>query len=177
MASYTLTGKLVQVGQTQEVSEKFKKREFVVETTEEINGVAYTNYAKLQLVQAKCDLLNNRRIGEEVTVSFNVKGNSYVDKKDGQTKYITNLDAWRIEAAGQQQHQGQQGGYSPAAARVVENAHSYGQNPQGGYQPAAYQAPAAGGYRPAAQAQAPNNYGPPSNNNFGGSNDVDDLPF
>jgi hypothetical protein len=34
-----------------------------------------------------------------VKVSFNIKGTAYVDKKDGMTKYITNLDAWRVENA------------------------------------------------------------------------------
>ena len=81
-------------------SEKFKKREFVVELSEEINGNIYTNPAKMQLAQAKCDIIDRFNVGDSLKVSFNIKGNSYVDKKDGSTKYITNLDAWRVEAAG-----------------------------------------------------------------------------
>lgn len=111
--SLEITGKLVDPGTTIVVSEKFKKREFVLELAEEINGNVYTNFAKMQLVQAKCDILNGYRPGEMVKVNFNIKGNSFVDKKDGTTKYITNLDAWRIERTGQQQAQQQQG-YQPA---------------------------------------------------------------
>jgi hypothetical protein len=94
-----VTGKLLVKYDAQQVSEKFKKREFVVELAEEINGNIYTNFAKMQLVQTKCDIIDRFKEGEVVKVSFNIKGNSYVDKKDGMTKYITNLDAWRVESA------------------------------------------------------------------------------
>ncbi len=98
--SLEISGKLLVKYDTQQVSEKFKKREFVLELIEEINGNQYTNFAKLQLVQNKTDIIDRFNQGDMVKVSFNIKGNSYVDKKDGQTKYITNLDAWRVEAAG-----------------------------------------------------------------------------
>lgn len=97
--SLEVTGKLLVKYDTQQVNDKFKKREFVVELAEEINGNTYTNFAKLQLVQNKCDIIDRFNVGEIVKVSFNIKGNSYVDKKDGATKYITNLDAWRVENA------------------------------------------------------------------------------
>ncbi len=92
-----VTGKLLVKYDGVQVSEKFKKREFVLELSEEINGNVYTNFAKLQLVQNKCDLIDRFNEGDVVKVNFNIKGNSYVDKRDGTTKYITNLDAWRIE--------------------------------------------------------------------------------
>jgi hypothetical protein len=97
--SLEVTGKLLVKYDAQQVSEKFKKREFVMELAEEINGNIYTNFAKLQLVQTKCDIIDRFNNGDLIKVSFNIKGNSYVDKRDGQTKYITNLDAWRVEAA------------------------------------------------------------------------------
>lgn len=105
-------GQIVQISDTIQVSEKFKKREFVIEIAEEINGNVYTNFGKFQLVQNKCDVMDRFNVGDFVTVSFNVKGNSYTDKKDGQTKYITNLDAWRIEGQGQRQQPQQHQGYA-----------------------------------------------------------------
>jgi hypothetical protein len=95
--SLEVTGKLLVKYETVQVSEKFKKREFVIEIAEEINGNIYTNYGKFQLVQNKCDIIDRFNTGDTVKVSFNVKGNSYVDKKDGTTKYISSLDAWRVE--------------------------------------------------------------------------------
>lgn len=96
--SLEVTGKLVVKNPTQIVSDKFKKREFVIELAEEINGNTYTNYAKMQLVQNKCDILDRFNEGDSIKVSFNLKGNRW--EKDGKVNYITNLDAWRIENAG-----------------------------------------------------------------------------
>jgi hypothetical protein len=114
--SFEVTGKLLAKYDTQQVSDKFKKREFVLELAEEINGNIYTNFAKMQLVQNKCEILDRFKEGDQLKVTFNIKGNSYVDRKDGLTKYITNLDAWRIEAAGAQPMGGGQ-----ASAPVYNN--------------------------------------------------------
>lgn len=95
-----ITGKIIVKSDTQEISERFKKREFVLELSDEINGSVYTNYAKMQLVQNKCDLLDQYNEGDTVKVSFNIKGNRW--ERDGKVNYITNLDAWRIEYAAPQ---------------------------------------------------------------------------
>jgi len=96
--SLEITGKLLVKYATQQVSDKFRKREFVLEIAEEINGNIYTNFAKMQLVQAKCDIIDRYNEGDMVKVSFNIKGNKW--ERDGKVNYITNLDAWRIESAG-----------------------------------------------------------------------------
>src|ERR1700733_16314338 len=95
--SFEVNGKLLAKYDTQQVSEKFKKREFVLELAEEINGNIYTNFAKMQLVQNKCDIIDRFKEGDMVKVSFNIKGNKW--ERDGKVNYITNLDAWRIESA------------------------------------------------------------------------------
>lgn len=95
--SLEVTGKLTVKYDTQQVSDKFKKREFVMELAEEINGNTYTNFAKMQLVQNKCEILDRFNEGDNIKVSFNIKGNKW--ERDGKVNYITNLDAWRIEAA------------------------------------------------------------------------------
>ena len=97
--SLEITGKLLVKQDTQQVSERFKKREFVLELSDEVNGNVYTNFAKMQLVQNKCDILDRFNEGDNVKVSFNIKGNKW--ERDGKVNYITNLDAWRIEAATQ----------------------------------------------------------------------------
>src|SRR5579875_1925224 len=112
--SLEVTGKLLVKYDPQQVSDKFRKREFVMELAEEINGNTYTNYAKMQLVQNKCDILDRFNVGDAIKVSFNIKGNRW--EKDGKVNYITNLDAWRIESAnaqgGYNNNAQQQGGYS-----------------------------------------------------------------
>lgn len=100
-------GKLIEKGPTMQVSERFKKREFVLDITEEVNGNAYPNFAKLQAVQNRCEILDGFNEGDMVKVSFNIRGNKW--EKDGKVNYITSLDAWRIERAGASDSQG---GYS-----------------------------------------------------------------
>jgi len=90
-------GKLIEKNPTMQVSERFKKREFVLDITEEVNGNAYPNFAKLQAVQNRCELLDNFSEGDMLKVSFNIRGSKW--EKDGKVNYITNLDAWRIERA------------------------------------------------------------------------------
>jgi hypothetical protein len=92
-----ITGKLIEKYDVQQVSERFKKREFVLELVEEVNGSPYTNYAKMQLVQNKCDILDRFNVGDMLKVNFNIKGNRY--EKEGRTSYFSNLDAWRLEKA------------------------------------------------------------------------------
>lgn len=95
--SLEVTGKLYMKYDTQQIKESFRKREFVLELADEINGNVYTNYAKFQLVQNKCDVLDRFNEGDMVKVNFNIKGNRW--EKDGRVNFITNLDAWRIESA------------------------------------------------------------------------------
>lgn len=96
--SLEVTGKIVVIEPTNVVSDKFRKREFVLEIAEEINGNTYTNYAKMQTVQQRCDILDKFDEGDEVKVSFNIKGNRW--EKGDKVNYITSLDAWRIESIG-----------------------------------------------------------------------------
>lgn len=94
--SFEVTGKLIEKFNILQRSESFKTREFVVEIKEEGNGRVFTNYVKFQCVQDKTSMPDRFNIGDEVKVQFNIKGSRW--EKDGRVNYITNLDAWRMEA-------------------------------------------------------------------------------
>jgi len=93
--SFEVTGKFVAKFNIVQRTESFKTREFVIEKTDEFNGRVISNYIKFQCVQDKTALPDRFNIGDEVKVSFNIKGTKWV--KDGKENYITNLDAWRME--------------------------------------------------------------------------------
>lgn len=63
----------------------FQKRDFVINT-----GGEYSQEIKMELVKDKCDIIDDFEVGDEVTVSFNIRGNQNNDR------YYVNLHAWKI---------------------------------------------------------------------------------
>jgi hypothetical protein len=98
---FDVTGKLIAKFDTVQRTETFRTREFVIETSEDINGRIITNYIKFQSVQDRTTLVDRFNIGDTVKVHFNIKGTRW--EKNGNVNYITNLDAWRIEQVSMQQ--------------------------------------------------------------------------
>ncbi|HTN35934.1 MAG TPA: DUF3127 domain-containing protein [Arachidicoccus sp.] len=121
--AYEVTGKLVAKFDVVQRSETFKTREFVVEKTDDIGGRIISNFIKFQCVQDRTALPDRYNLGDEVKVSFNLRGSKW--SKDGRENYITNLDAWRIEPAASLQgnsYAPQQGADTPPPAFVPDAA-------------------------------------------------------
>jgi len=95
--SFEITGKLIEKYNTIQVSDRFKKREFVIEKTESNGGMEFTDHIKFQLTQDRCNLIESIEVNAEIKVNFNIRGNKW--EKEGKVNYFTNLDAWRIEKA------------------------------------------------------------------------------
>ncbi len=89
-----IRGKIHAIFDTQQVSDTFKKREFVVEYAE---NPQYPEYLKFELIQDKCDILDKFKTGQEVEVYFNLKGREWTNPK-GEKIYFNSLQAWRLEA-------------------------------------------------------------------------------
>ena len=88
---------------TNVVSERFKKRDFVL-TVEP--GSPYPQHVSFQLVQDKVSMLDNFNVGDEVKVLFNLKGREWTSPQ-GEVKYFNTIDAWRMEKIGAGQSQSQ----------------------------------------------------------------------
>jgi hypothetical protein len=78
--------------ETQKVSDRFQKREFVL-TTEA--NTPYPQHVSFQVTQDKCSLLDQFREGEEVKIHFNLRGREWNGPQG--IKYFNTLEAWRIE--------------------------------------------------------------------------------
>jgi hypothetical protein len=87
-------GKIVAIMPTQVLSEKFSKREFVVETPDQ-----YPQQILFQLTQDKCTLLDTLKVGQEVDVHLNIRGRSWTNPQ-GENKYFNTLEAWKIDVLG-----------------------------------------------------------------------------
>ena len=88
--SYEVSGRIIKIFDEQVFNSGFKKREFVVETQEQ-----YPQPIKLEFFKDKCSLLEQYNEGDQVNVSFNLRGNEFKDK------FYVNLQAWKIERKGQ----------------------------------------------------------------------------
>ena len=93
--AFEIIGKVIDISPVNQVSEKFRKREFVVEKKETGSTAVFIDYIKFQLLQEKCDIINESFMNEEIRIWFNIKGNKW--ERDGKVNYFTNLDAWKIE--------------------------------------------------------------------------------
>jgi hypothetical protein len=89
--SYTAQGRIHEIYEEQQVSEKFRKREFILEVADG----AYTQFLKFQLSQDKCSLLDTYSKGDNVSVDFNLTGRLYTGK-DGKENCFTSLNAWKL---------------------------------------------------------------------------------
>ena len=88
-----IKGTVYKVSQEEVKSEKFKKREVILEV---IEGT-YKQYLTVQFSNAKCDLLNNVRQGDMISVSINLKGRLWTGN-DGIEKCFNTIEGWQIEA-------------------------------------------------------------------------------
>jgi single-strand DNA-binding protein len=94
MSSFTLQGILKAKFAEQQVSEKFRKRDFVITD----NSSQYPQHVTFQLLQDRCGLIDAFQLGQEIKVSFNIRGREWADPKSGETKYFNTVEAWRIES-------------------------------------------------------------------------------
>lgn len=92
--NYEVTGRLIVKEDIQAISDRFRKREFVIEVENERNS-DWNDFIKVQLTQDRCDLIEKIDLNETVKVSFNLRGRKW--ENNGQTSYFTNLEGWRVE--------------------------------------------------------------------------------
>jgi Domain of unknown function (DUF3127) len=86
---YEAAGKIKMIGDVQTFPSGFMKREFVVTTGHD----KYPQDLKFEMVKDKCAALDSFKSGEDVQVSFDIRGNEY------NGKYFVNLSCWKIQAA------------------------------------------------------------------------------
>lgn len=99
--AFETNGRVIDISPVNQVSDKFRKREFVIEKKEAGGAAVFVDYIKFQLTQDKCDLINESFMNEDVKIWFNLRGNKW--ERDGKVNYFTNLDVWKIEKISSQE--------------------------------------------------------------------------
>jgi len=94
--SYEIVGLLHAKFDTQQINEKFRKREFILEHTVTRNEKKIVDFIKFQLTGDRCDLINEVKQGDMLKIFFNIKGRKF--ERENSTSYFLNLDVWRLES-------------------------------------------------------------------------------
>lgn len=90
-----ITGKLHAIFATAQVSERFMKREFVVELTD---NPKYPQLVMFQLTGGRVTQLDDLKVGDSVQIEFSLRGREWKSPR-GEVKFFNSLDVWRIELA------------------------------------------------------------------------------
>ena len=85
-------GSIKVIGEVQEISATFKKRELVVSTDEQ-----YPQTLSIEFIQDKTDLLNKFEVGQNVKVGINLRGREWENPQTKEIKYFNSIQGWRIE--------------------------------------------------------------------------------
>ena len=84
-----IKGKIERVSEIQVISDKFSKQEIVVQTDDK-----YPQSVPIQFTNANISKLSGVKVGDAVTVQYNVSGKEY------QGRYFVSLDGWQIAVSG-----------------------------------------------------------------------------
>lgn len=80
-----LKGIIVKIGDIETISEKFSKREIVIETPGD-----YPQKISCQVSNKTIGLFDNKAEGQEVTASINIKG------REHNGKYYNTIEIWKV---------------------------------------------------------------------------------
>ena len=90
MSDSTIKGAIKLINPIKVISDKFSVREFVVTTPD----AKYPQDILFQTVNDKMNVLESLGAGQQVEVSYNVRGREF------NGRYYNTLDAWKVEVTG-----------------------------------------------------------------------------
>lgn len=90
---FKFKGIAYKVGNVENISDKFRKRELVLTD----GADQYPQYIPFTFVNDKCDLLESIAEGQEVEVSFSLKGREWTSPQ-GQVKFFSTIEGFAVTA-------------------------------------------------------------------------------
>ena len=91
-----IQGKIYVTKDSEQVTPRFLKREFVLELEPESQ---YPQYVMFELTGDRCEALDGFNKGDEVKVEFSLRGREWTSPK-GEVRYFNSLNAWSIDRVG-----------------------------------------------------------------------------
>lgn len=91
-----IQGKIHATFEAAQITERFRKREFVLELEA---ASRYPQYVMFQLTGNRCDALDGFEAGQEVAVEFSLRGREWTSPK-GEVRFFNSLEVWSIDRVG-----------------------------------------------------------------------------
>lgn len=101
---FNVNGKLHTIFETKQITERFQKREFVVEMTD---NPKYPQVVLFQLTGDRCGQLDEFKVDDEVRIEFSLRGREWTSPQ-GDVKYFNSLDVWSLEQVGSAPDRGEE---------------------------------------------------------------------
>ncbi len=92
-----IQGKIHATFEAAQITERFRKREFVLELEA---ASRYPQYVMFQLTGNRCDALDGFEAGQEVAVEFSLRGREWTSPK-GEVRFFNSLEVWSIDRVGE----------------------------------------------------------------------------
>lgn len=102
------TGKIHALFDAKQITERFRKREFVLEMGD---NPQYPQFVLFQLTGDRCESLDGFEKGDEVRVDFSLRGREWTSPQN-EIRYFNSLDVWTLEKVSAVSDAGQ-AGYEP----------------------------------------------------------------
>lgn len=87
-----VSGTVHVIGQEEQVTASYTKRELVVKTDEQ-----YPQLILIEFGQGKCnEYLDKKNVGDQITVSINLRGREWINPQ-GEAKYFNSIQGWSVK--------------------------------------------------------------------------------
>ena len=87
-----LNGRVQTIFNTQVISDKFRKRELVLNT-----GGEYSQQILFQFTNDSCEALEGLKEGDQIDIYFDIRGREWTNPKTGEVRYFNTLNAWKYD--------------------------------------------------------------------------------
>ena len=109
----TQSGILKRIGKEKQVTETFKNRTFDIETV----GDKYPQTLRFELNQDSCDIIDTYAVGQEIDISYNLRGREWQKTPEDDIVVFNTIVAWKIQPVGNS---------TPNTAETKTNAQEFG---------------------------------------------------
>jgi len=93
---FEIAGRLHTKNEAVQISDRFRKREFVLEIEPESQ---YPQTVEFELSGDRCELLDNFEIGQNLKVEFSLRGREWTSPK-GEVRFFNSLLVWQVQGDG-----------------------------------------------------------------------------